>query len=157
MLRMEPPPCAEICGAKARTTDSVPRKWVSSSVRILSVSPESRICAPVAEPAVGAGDERGGLADFHACSLSRSAEFVFPTYIAESVKTTQRYSGLMTPEAPCSIERSLGVVGPRWTLLILREALSGATRFAEFRDALGIAPDVLTERLATLTQAGGLV
>jgi DNA-binding HxlR family transcriptional regulator len=63
----------------------------------------------------------------------------------------------MTPEAPCSIERSLGVVGPRWTLLILREALSGATRFAEFRDALGIAPDVLTERLATLTQAGVLV
>jgi DNA-binding HxlR family transcriptional regulator len=62
----------------------------------------------------------------------------------------------MKPESPCSIARALGVLGQRWTLLILREALSGATRFAQFRDALGVAPDVLTERLASLTQAGVL-
>lgn len=54
----------------------------------------------------------------------------------------------------CSIARSLEVVGARWTLLIMREALSGRTRFAEFRDALGIAPDVLTERLNTLVEYG---
>jgi DNA-binding HxlR family transcriptional regulator len=59
-------------------------------------------------------------------------------------------------ESPCSIARSLDVLGQRWTLLIMREALAGATRFAQFRDALGVAPDVLTERLATLTQAGVL-
>jgi DNA-binding HxlR family transcriptional regulator len=63
----------------------------------------------------------------------------------------------MEQESPCSIARALGVVGQRWTLLVLREALWGATRFAEFRDALGVAPDVLTERLATLTAAGVLV
>jgi DNA-binding HxlR family transcriptional regulator len=50
----------------------------------------------------------------------------------------------------CSIARSLGVVGERWTFLILREAFEGATRFAEFQQALGVASDVLTERLNTL-------
>jgi DNA-binding HxlR family transcriptional regulator len=49
------------------------------------------------------------------------------------------------PDAPCSIERTLGVLGERWTFLILREAFLGATRFVEFRDRLGVAPDVLTE------------
>jgi DNA-binding HxlR family transcriptional regulator len=56
----------------------------------------------------------------------------------------------------CSIERSLGVLGERWTFLLLREALDGATRFVEFRDALGIAPDVLTDRLNTLVDVGVL-
>jgi DNA-binding HxlR family transcriptional regulator len=54
----------------------------------------------------------------------------------------------------CSIARTLEVVGARWTLLIMREALVGRTRFAEFRDALHIAPDVLSERLATLVEYG---
>ena len=55
---------------------------------------------------------------------------------------------------PCAIARSLGVLGERWTFLIVREALWGATRFGEFRDALGVAPDVLTARLARLVDAG---
>jgi DNA-binding HxlR family transcriptional regulator len=57
-------------------------------------------------------------------------------------------------ESSCSIARSLGVLGERWTILILREALSGMTRFAEFRDALGVAADVLSDRLATLVDYG---
>ena len=60
------------------------------------------------------------------------------------------------PELMCSIARSLCVLGERWTFLILREAFFGVTRFSEFRDRLGVAPDVLTERLATLTEAGVL-
>jgi len=59
-------------------------------------------------------------------------------------------------EPNCSIARSLEVLGERWTFLILREALSGATRFAQFREALGIAPDVLTDRLSTLVEYGVL-
>jgi DNA-binding HxlR family transcriptional regulator len=59
-------------------------------------------------------------------------------------------------ELMCSIARSLCVLGERWTFLILREAFSGVSRFSEFRDRLGIAPDVLTDRLATLTEAGVL-
>jgi DNA-binding HxlR family transcriptional regulator len=54
----------------------------------------------------------------------------------------------------CSIARSLGVLGERWTFLILREAFLGATKFAEFRDRLGIAPDVLSDRLSTLVEYG---
>jgi DNA-binding HxlR family transcriptional regulator len=60
------------------------------------------------------------------------------------------------PDASCSIERSLGVLGERWTFLILREAFFGVTKFAEFRDRLGVAPDVLTDRLTTLVSYGVL-
>ena len=59
-------------------------------------------------------------------------------------------------ETPCSIARSLEVLGERWTFLVVREALSGTTRFADFRAALGVAPDILTSRLATLVAAGVL-
>jgi DNA-binding HxlR family transcriptional regulator len=60
------------------------------------------------------------------------------------------------PDSRCSIARTLGVLGERWTFLILREAFLGATRFAEFRDRLSIAPDVLSDRLSTLTEYGVL-
>jgi DNA-binding HxlR family transcriptional regulator len=58
------------------------------------------------------------------------------------------------PEDPCSIARTLAVIGERWTILILREAFLGTSRFAEFRDRLGVAPDVLSDRLATLVEFG---
>jgi DNA-binding HxlR family transcriptional regulator len=48
------------------------------------------------------------------------------------------------------------VVGERWSLLILRESHRGATRFDEFRDALGISSDILTARLGTLVKHGVL-
>ncbi|MCW2528062.1 MAG: transcriptional regulator, HxlR family [Pseudonocardiales bacterium] len=57
-------------------------------------------------------------------------------------------------EEPCSIARSLEVLGERWTFLILRDALGGSTRFSEFKDSLKVAPDVLTDRLNTLVEAG---
>ena len=60
------------------------------------------------------------------------------------------------PDSRCSIARTLGVLGERWTFLILREAFLGATRFAEFKQRLGIAPDVLSDRLGTLTEYGVL-
>lgn len=58
------------------------------------------------------------------------------------------------PDTTCSIARSLAVLGERWTMLILRDALLGSTRFAEFQRSLGIAPDVLTDRLNTLVEHG---
>jgi DNA-binding HxlR family transcriptional regulator len=54
----------------------------------------------------------------------------------------------------CSIARSLEILGQKWSLLIVREALFGRTRFSEFRERLGVAPDVLTDRLARLVDAG---
>jgi DNA-binding HxlR family transcriptional regulator len=58
--------------------------------------------------------------------------------------------------APCSIARAVDVLKDPWSFLILRESLSGVTRFAEFRDNLGIASDVLTERLTSLVEHGVL-
>jgi DNA-binding HxlR family transcriptional regulator len=54
------------------------------------------------------------------------------------------------PGQICSIARSLEVVGERWTLLILRDAVLGLERFEEFQESLGIASNVLTNRLKLL-------
>jgi DNA-binding HxlR family transcriptional regulator len=54
----------------------------------------------------------------------------------------------------CPIARSLEHVGEWWSILILREAFNGKTRFDEFRDALGVAPNILTRRLKSLVTAG---
>jgi DNA-binding HxlR family transcriptional regulator len=51
----------------------------------------------------------------------------------------------------------LDLVGERWTLLVLREALMGATRFNEFRTALAMASNLLSARLAKLVEAGLMV
>jgi DNA-binding HxlR family transcriptional regulator len=57
-------------------------------------------------------------------------------------------------DSSCSVSRSLSILGERWTLLILRLALEGETRFEVFREELGMAPDVLSERLNTLVEHG---
>jgi DNA-binding HxlR family transcriptional regulator len=56
------------------------------------------------------------------------------------------------PDLVCSIARSLEVVGERWTLLILRDAVLGVTRFDDFQKSLGIASNVLTNRLKLLCE-----
>lgn len=56
----------------------------------------------------------------------------------------------------CSLARALSVVGDRWALLILRDALLGVRRFDDFQTRLGIARRVLTERLVGLVEAGVL-
>ena len=60
-------------------------------------------------------------------------------------------------ERPCSIQRSLDVLGDRWTILIMRDAFRGIRRFDEFRRDLDIARPVLTDRLHRLVDAGVLV
>jgi DNA-binding HxlR family transcriptional regulator len=54
----------------------------------------------------------------------------------------------------CSVARTLEIVGDRWTWLIIRDAFLGMTRFAEFRESLGIAPNVLDDRLTRLVEQG---
>ena len=60
------------------------------------------------------------------------------------------------PDQVCSIARSLEVIGERWTLLIIRDALLGIERFEDFQDKLGIASNVLTNRLKLLCDEGVL-
>jgi DNA-binding HxlR family transcriptional regulator len=55
----------------------------------------------------------------------------------------------------CSAARALEVVGERWSLLILRNAaFAGVTRFTDFQQRLGIAPNVLTARLDLFVSEG---
>jgi DNA-binding HxlR family transcriptional regulator len=55
---------------------------------------------------------------------------------------------------PCPIARSLHRVGEWWSILIMRDALHGYTRFDQFQTSLGIAPNMLTRRLDALVEAG---
>jgi DNA-binding HxlR family transcriptional regulator len=56
----------------------------------------------------------------------------------------------------CSIARALEVLGERWTLLIVRDALRGLRRFDDLQQSLGVARNVLAERLRRLVEAGVL-
>lgn len=58
------------------------------------------------------------------------------------------------PEPSCQIARTLDIIGEKWSLLIVRDALRGKTRFSEFRDGLGAPTDILTNRLGKLVDAG---
>ena len=57
-------------------------------------------------------------------------------------------------EMNCSIGQSLEVVGEWWSLLIIRDAFMGVTRFDEFQERLGIARNVLNQRLSHLVDEG---
>ncbi len=54
----------------------------------------------------------------------------------------------------CPIARSLERVGEWWSILILRDAFHGLTKFDEFQKSLGIAPNMLTRRLHALVESG---
>ena len=54
----------------------------------------------------------------------------------------------------CSVARALEIVGERWTLLIIRDAFLGLRRFEQFQESLGIARNVLTDRLNRLVEEG---
>ena len=57
-------------------------------------------------------------------------------------------------DSQCPIARGLERVGEWWSILILRDALHGFTRFDQFQESLGIAPNMLTRRLASLVKSG---
>jgi DNA-binding HxlR family transcriptional regulator len=56
----------------------------------------------------------------------------------------------------CSIARTLEILGERWTLLVVRDALLGLRRFDDFQHSLGVARNVLADRLKRLVEAGVL-
>jgi len=56
----------------------------------------------------------------------------------------------------CSVARAMEVVGERWTFLVLREAFGGVRRFDDMQRNLGIARNVLADRLARLVEHGVL-
>jgi Predicted transcriptional regulators len=56
--------------------------------------------------------------------------------------------------SPCPIARGLDEFGEWWSLLILRDAMRGVTRFDEFQRSIGLATNMLTRRLQALVEAG---
>ncbi|WP_329042692.1 helix-turn-helix transcriptional regulator [Streptomyces sp. NBC_00178] len=68
----------------------------------------------------------------------------------------RQWSGASDDDPACSIERSLQILGERWTLLVLREIFAGHHRFAEIQASLGIASNLLSTRLKLLVESGVL-
>ncbi|WP_456821907.1 winged helix-turn-helix transcriptional regulator [Bradyrhizobium sp. USDA 4502] len=57
-------------------------------------------------------------------------------------------------EMNCAAAQALDQIGDWWTLLIVRDAFNGSTTFSEFQEGLGIAKNILTERLGALVANG---
>ena len=55
---------------------------------------------------------------------------------------------------PCPVARSVDLIGDRWALLIVRDAFDGSRRFGDFQRGLGVARNILTDRLRKLVEAG---
>lgn len=65
-------------------------------------------------------------------------------------------AGAESEASACSIAATLAVIGDRWTLLILRDVFRGVRRFGQLQEDLGIAKNLLADRLAKLVERGVL-
>ncbi|ESL87087.1 hypothetical protein L420_04295 [Enterobacter hormaechei subsp. hoffmannii UCICRE 9] len=59
----------------------------------------------------------------------------------------------MVKEEYCPVARSVEAIGDRWSLLIVRNAFDGMTRFGDFQRSLGVARNILSDRLRKLVDA----
>lgn len=57
-------------------------------------------------------------------------------------------------DQPCPVARSVDLIGDRWSLLIVRDAFDGLRRFSDFQRSLGMARNILSDRLRKLVDAG---
>lgn len=56
----------------------------------------------------------------------------------------------------CPVARAVDLVGDRWSMLIIRDAMDGISRFGDFQRNLGVARNILSDRLGALVQDGVL-
>ncbi|MFC9440539.1 winged helix-turn-helix transcriptional regulator [Nocardia sp. NPDC057030] len=68
--------------------------------------------------------------------------------------TTTPGSGRDWTDPTCPVARTVDLVGDRWSLLIVRDAMDGAATFTDFQQRLGIARNILTDRLRKLVDHG---
>jgi len=92
---------------------------------------------------VNYGMETTTWADMHACNLHDES-------IDDKVTFIMQRKSFKNMECPAA--RTLECVGEWWSILILRDAFHGLSRFDEFQSSLGIAPNILARRLKHLTQ-----
>ncbi|WP_338692796.1 helix-turn-helix domain-containing protein [Streptomyces sp. Q6] len=69
-------------------------------------------------------------------------------------RTTTRASQPDWTDPDCPVARTVDLVGDRWSLLVIRDAMDGARSFTEFQRRTGIARNILTERLRKLISYG---
>ncbi|MFC9268691.1 winged helix-turn-helix transcriptional regulator [Streptomyces zhihengii] len=69
-------------------------------------------------------------------------------------RTTPSAEGVSWTDPPCPVARTLDLVGDRWSLLIIRDAMDGARAFTDFQHRTGIARNILTDRLRRLIERG---
>jgi DNA-binding HxlR family transcriptional regulator len=74
--------------------------------------------------------------------------------LVEAQRRSRRTADDFMRGRPSSVSRSLEVIGDRWSFLIIREALYGASRFDQLQTELNIATNILTDRLARLVDRG---
>jgi DNA-binding HxlR family transcriptional regulator len=81
---------------------------------------------------------------------------IHPHYGATTDKETATVKRTSFLNNGCPIARALEVIGDWWSLLIVRDALLGRRRFGEFHNSLGLARNILTQRLRMLVDQGVL-
>ncbi|MFD7947632.1 winged helix-turn-helix transcriptional regulator [Streptomyces sp. NPDC059744] len=69
-------------------------------------------------------------------------------------RATMRAPNIDWTDPDCPVARTLDLVGDRWCLLVVRDAMDGARSFTEFQRRTGIARNILTDRLRKLTAHG---
>ncbi|MFE4217528.1 winged helix-turn-helix transcriptional regulator [Streptomyces sp. NPDC056844] len=69
-------------------------------------------------------------------------------------RTEPRAEGMSWTDPACPVARTLDLVGDRWSLLIIRDAMDGARAFTDFQHRTGIARNILTDRLRRLIERG---
>ncbi|MEU6176327.1 winged helix-turn-helix transcriptional regulator [Streptomyces coeruleorubidus] len=67
-------------------------------------------------------------------------------------RTAPRADGMSWTDPACPVARTLDLVGDRWSLLIIRDAMDGARAFTDFQHRTGIARNILTDRLRRLVE-----
>lgn len=71
-------------------------------------------------------------------------------------RTVIRAGGVTWTDPACPVARTLDLIGDRWSLLIVRDAMDGARAFTDFQQRTGIARNILTDRLRRLVERGVL-
>jgi DNA-binding HxlR family transcriptional regulator len=98
--------------------------------------------------------ENGEAVDARRVSFAIAPDYWRPASAAAARQRRPWRDGQVVGRRPCSVERTLSIIGDRWTFLILREFFHGNTRFDEIHQNLGIATNILSGRLKNLVAAG---
>jgi len=129
---------------------NAPRAVTTKTVTDLGTATTAEATAASATAASATAGRDRGTAASSVIELSIRLEFYYATLYSEVVEKKS------FRDMTCSVAQCLEVVGEWWTMLIVRDAFLGVSRFDEFQARLGISRNILNQRLAHLVAAGVL-